>query len=155
MGYQFQGINTPLFVAYCVTAILLCLNLLVLWGASGGARTSAKITANPEDAKAFGASVSDHDPPTVARVLRAHANAQAVIYPFLMIGLLYVLACGSFWVAAVLFALFVVARFAHSGCYLAGLQPWRTISFTVSGLVTLVLIGALIWRLATMGHAGS
>ena len=145
-----QGIAHASFVAYCVTAIVLCLNLLFLWGYSGGVRTGAKSAPNPEDAALFKVDLDPTDPPVVARVLRAHANAQAMIFPFLLLGLLYVLACGSYRAASVIFAVFVVARLAHSGFYLAGKQPWRTVSFAVSGLAMIALIVALIWRLAVM-----
>ena len=38
---------------------------------------------NPEDGVRYGAPVSELDPPAVARLLRAHRNAEATIYPFL------------------------------------------------------------------------
>jgi uncharacterized MAPEG superfamily protein len=145
-----QGIDHSTFVAYCVTALVLSLNLLFLWGYSGGVRTASKSAPNPEDGALFHVAVDPTDPPAVARVLRAHANAQAMIFPFLLIGLLYVLACGSFLVAEIIFAVFVLSRLAHSAFYLAGRQPWRTISFTISGAAMIALIVALIWRLVVM-----
>jgi hypothetical protein len=42
-----------------------------------------------------GAAVAEIDPPIVARILRAHRNAEATIYPFLLLGLVYVLAGGG------------------------------------------------------------
>jgi uncharacterized MAPEG superfamily protein len=137
----------PGLVAYAVTLLVLSANLVVLWAASGAARNSSKVAINPEDAALFKVPLEPADPPAVARVLPAHANAQATIYPFLFIGLTYVLAGGSARVAWVIFAIFCVARIAHSFAYMAGWQPWRTIAFTVSGLALLALAGALIWRL--------
>jgi uncharacterized MAPEG superfamily protein len=145
------GVSHSLFLAYCVTALILVVNLLFLWGYSGGVRTGSKKAPNPEDAALFGVEFEPTDPPPVARVLRAHANAQALIYPFLFLGLLYVLACGSFLVASIIFAVFVVSRLAHSGFYLAARQPWRTASFAVSGLAVIALMVALIWRLVALG----
>jgi len=139
----------PTFVAYCVTALVLSLNLIVLWGASGGARAKSRVAINPEDAALQKVALEPLDPAPVARVLRAHANAQAVIYPFLVIGLLYVLAGGGARTAMIIFGVFVVARLAHSGFYLAGKQPWRTISFAISGIALLALMVALAWRLIT------
>jgi uncharacterized MAPEG superfamily protein len=141
------GIAQDTFVAYGITALVLCLNLLALWGYSGGVRTGSKKAANPEDAALFKVEFEPGDPPQVARVLRAHANAQAIVYPFLLLGLLYVLAGGPAGIGTVIFAVFVVARLAHSGFYLAAKQPWRTLSFVVSALATVALMGALIWRL--------
>ncbi|MFI4936410.1 MAG: MAPEG family protein [Caulobacterales bacterium] len=149
---MFSGSISHAFTAYAVTCLVLCLNLLVLWGYSGGVRTSAKSTANPEDAKLFKSELSEVEPPALTRTLRAHANAEAAIYPFLFLGLVYVLAGGAAKVAAIIFAVFVVARLAHSAFYVAAVQPWRTISFTVGALATLVLMGALVVRLVQMGH---
>jgi prostaglandin-E synthase 1 len=143
---------SPAFIAYAVTAIVLCLNLMFLWGFSGGARSQSKVAINPEDAALFGAALQETDPPAVARVLRAHANAGATIYPFLLLGLVFVLAGGSALAAEIIFAVFVLARLAHSGFYLAGKQPFRTIAFTISAVALLALIVALIWRLAVAGH---
>ncbi len=74
------------------------------------------------------------------RVLRAHANAQAMIYPFLALGLVFVLLGGGAGFAKIDFAVFVVARIAHTIVYLAGKQPWRTIAFTLSGAALVVLL---------------
>jgi microsomal prostaglandin-E synthase 1 len=89
--------------------------------------------------------VSDQDPPAVARILRAHRNAEAVIYPFLLLGLIYVLARGAFAFAALIFVIFVASRLAHSGFYLAARQPWRTMSFAISLLATLALLVGDVW----------
>jgi prostaglandin-E synthase 1 len=135
------------FLAYGLTVTLLCLNLLVLWIASGATRAKAGIAINPEDGVRYNATVSDLDPPAVARILRAHRNAEAVSYPFLLLGLLYVLAGGAITLAAPIFAVFAIARFAHTWFYLAAKQPWRTISFAVSLLATLALLLADWWIL--------
>jgi prostaglandin-E synthase 1 len=143
-------LNSPIgpgLVAYAVTLLVLSANLIVLWALSGAARNSSKAAINPEDAALFKVPLLAQDPPAVARVLRAHANAQATIYPFLFLGLTYVLVGGSTRAAWIIFAIFVVARIVHSIVYLAGKQPWRTIAFAVSGLALIALAVALIWRL--------
>jgi prostaglandin-E synthase 1 len=147
--------GNSVFLAYSLTGTLLCLNLLLLWIASGATRAKAGIAINPEDGVRYGAPVSDLDPPAVARILRAHRNAEAVIYPFLLLGLLYVLAGGAITLAAPIFAGFVIARFAHTWFYLAAKQPWRTISFAVSLLATLALLLADWWILIIRWHAPS
>src|SRR5580704_6334057 len=106
-------LNSPIgpgLVAYAVTLLVLSANLIVLWALSGAARNSSKAAINPEDAALFKVPLLAQDPPAVARVLRAHANAQATIYPFLFLGLTYVLVGGSTRVAWIIFAIFVVAR---------------------------------------------
>ncbi|HEX4196942.1 MAG TPA: MAPEG family protein [Caulobacteraceae bacterium] len=151
---MFSDPNGPALVAYSTTCLVLSANLIFLWVYSGLARGRSQVAINPEDAARLGASLEPHDPPAVARVLRAHANAQATIYPFLLLGLAFVLAGGSYVVAVTLFSIFTIARLAHSVAYLAGKQPWRTIFFMISGLTLIALMIALIWLLVAgaLGH---
>ncbi len=138
----------PIFVYYAVTCVALSLDLLFLWGYSGAVRAKAGAAINPEDAARFGVPLSLTDPPEVARVLRAHSNAQAAIFPFLLLGLVFALIGGAGLIAAILFAIFTAARIAHSIAYLLGRQPWRTLAFVAGLLATLALIVALVWRIA-------
>jgi prostaglandin-E synthase 1 len=138
-------LNNPAFLVYAIACLVLCANLLFLWGYSGAARAKTKTAMNKEDAIRFGASLAEIDPPKVARVLRAHDNAQASIYPFLFLGLVFVLAGGTAGTATVLFGIFTGARLLHSFFYLAGKQPWRTIFFSVGGLATIALMLDIIW----------
>ena len=139
----------PVFVAYATTCIVLCLNLLTLWVSSGAMRAKGGVAINREDGARYGASVSELDPPAVARLLRAHCNAEATIYPFLLLGLLYVFAGGRAAVAISIFTVFVVARIVHSIVYLKAMQPWRSIAFAASLLAVIVLIGAIVHDLLT------
>jgi len=144
-------LSNPLFVAYAITALILSLNLIVLWGMSGGVRAGTKTALNAEDAALFKGTHVEADPPAVARVLRAHRNAEANIYVFLILGLIYVLAGGGLLTGEIIFSVFVIARILHSVFYLGGVQPWRTISFTAGGVATLALIVAIILCLVR-GH---
>jgi prostaglandin-E synthase 1 len=142
-------LNNPTFVVYAVACIVLSFNLLAVWTYSGVARGKTKTAINPEDAATFGSGLNPVDPPEVARVLRAHANANALIVPFLFLGLVYVLAGGTPRFAKIDFAVFVVGRLGHSIAYLGGKQPWRTIFFTLSGLgfgVLIVQVSLLVIR---------
>jgi prostaglandin-E synthase 1 len=134
----------PAFLPYVFTCLVLSLNLLVLWVGSGAIRARGGVAINPEDGARYGAPVSEFDPPTVARLLRAHRNAEATIYPFLLLGLVYVLAGGAASVAVPVFAVFIVARIAHSIVYLKAMQPWRTIAFAVSLLALVALMMAVL-----------
>jgi uncharacterized MAPEG superfamily protein len=134
----------PVFVAYAITCIVLCLNLLMLWVSSGAIRAKGGVAINPEDGARYGVPVSELDPPTVARLLRAHRNAEATIYPFLLLGLFFVFTGGKAAIAIPIFAIFVVARIVHSIVYLKAMQPWRTIAFAVSLLAVAALVGAII-----------
>ena len=133
----------PAFAAYAATALVLSVNLLMLWVSSGSVRARGGVAINPEDGLRFGAEVAEADPPAVARYLRAHRNAEATIYPFLLLGLVYILAGGTAAVALPVFAVFVLARIAHSISYLNALQPWRTVAFAISLLALLALMAAL------------
>jgi uncharacterized MAPEG superfamily protein len=138
-------LNNSTFLVYAISCLVLCLNLLFLWGYSGVARAATKTAMNEEDAVRFRASLAEIDPPQVARVLRAHSNAEAGIYPFLFLGLVFVLAGGPAGTGTVIFGIFTGARLLHSIFYLAGKQPWRTVFFSVGGLATIALMLDIIW----------
>jgi uncharacterized MAPEG superfamily protein len=139
----------PVFLAYAVTCLVLCLNLMMLWVSSGAIRAKGGLAINPEDGARYGVPVSQSDSPAVARLLRAHRNAEATIYPFLLLGLLYVVAGGRVAIAIPLFTIFAIARVVHSIVYLKALQPWRTVAFATSLLAILVLMGAVVGALLT------
>ncbi len=138
------GSHYPALFAYSVACLILCANLIFLWAYSGAVRGKTKTAVNQEDSDLFGGTLLESDPPAVARVLRAHGNAQANIYPFLFLGLVFVLNGGSAIAAEITFGIFTVARIAHSWVYLAGKQPWRTIFFLIAGLATLALMVEVI-----------
>jgi uncharacterized MAPEG superfamily protein len=141
--------HDPAFVVYAVCAALLCLNLYGLWIYSGLVRSGTRTVLNAEDASLLpGRTVVERDPPGVARVLRAHANAMANVVPFLILGFLYVLLGAGRTGALAYFGTFTVARYLHSVTYVAGLQPWRTVFFLAGllasvGLIVQVLVRAL------------
>lgn len=140
-----RWLDQPAFLAYAVASVLLCANLMFLWFASAAARAKSKTAMNPEDAAQFGATLVDTDPPAVARVLRAHDNAQASIYPFLFLGLVFVMAGGNATAATVLFGLFTVARLLHTVAYLKALQPWRSVFFLTGAAVIFALLIGVVW----------
>jgi uncharacterized membrane protein YecN with MAPEG domain len=138
---------SPIFLSYAITCVVLSFNLLLLWVSSGAMRAKSKITINAEDGARYGAPVSETDPPAVARILRAHRNAEATIYPFLLLGLVYALVGGKTWIAIPVFAIFTSARIAHSVFYLRARQPQRTAAFAVSLVAILVLMLAVLLAL--------
>ena len=73
-----NGLANPSFTIYAISALVLCANLLFLWGYSGATRAKTKTAINEEDAAKFGASLAPTDPPAVARVLGAHSNVRPV-----------------------------------------------------------------------------
>jgi uncharacterized MAPEG superfamily protein len=139
----------PAFLAYVLSCLVLSLNLLMLWVSSGAIRAHGGVAINQEDGARYGAPVSELDPPAVARLLRAHRNAEATIYPFLLLGLVYVLSGGGAGIAVPIFTIFIVARIAHSIVYLRAMQPWRTIAFAASLLAILAMMAAVLHVLLT------
>lgn len=139
--------SNPTLWAYAFTSVVLTLNLMALWISSGARRVRASVAIHPEDGARYGVPVSATDPPEVARYLRAHRNAEATIYPFLVLGVVYVLAGGTASVAVPIFVIFVLARVAHSIVYVRALQPWRTITFALSLLAIIALMLATIVQL--------
>ena len=150
MQQSFVTPANPAFLAYVFTCLVLSFNLLMLWVSSGALRAKGGVAINAEDGARYGAPVSELDPPAVARLLRAHRNAEATIYPFLMLGLLYVLAGGGAGMAIPIFAIFIAARIVHSIVYLKAMQPWRTIAFAISLLAILALMAAVLHVLLTV-----
>jgi uncharacterized MAPEG superfamily protein len=134
----------PAVLAYVCTCLVLSLNLLALWVASGAVRAGGGVAINPEDGARYSVPVRELDPPEVARILRVHRNAEATIYPFLFLGLVYVLIGGRAIVAVPIFAAFTGARIVHSIVYLRALQPWRTLAFAVSLLAIMTLMVTIL-----------
>lgn len=143
--------TNPSFLIYSASMVVLCLNVLALWGYSGAVRNKTKTTHNPEDlgSTSKGGSLVHVDPPEVARVLRAHRNAADNILPFAVLGLLFVLWGASPMLTAIFCGVFVTARIAHSLTYLGEKQPWRTVSFAVGAFATLVMVGFLVRALVS------
>jgi uncharacterized MAPEG superfamily protein len=137
-------LSNPTFVVYAITSLVLVGDLMFLWGYSGVTRSKSGTAINEEDSAAFRARLEPIDPPGCARVLRAHRNAEASIYPFLILGLIFVLAGGSVTTAEIVFGIFTVARLLHTGFYLAGKQPWRTICFAAGGLAIVALMVCIV-----------
>jgi microsomal prostaglandin-E synthase 1 len=133
--------------AYAVTALVLSINMMIIWSYSGFVRFKTKTTHNSEDAERFKTKVEDLDPPEVARVIRVMNNAQANVIPFLILGLVFVLIGGPAGTAKMIFGIFTVARLLHSIVYLAAKQPWRTIFYTIGAGATAWLIVAIVLRL--------
>lgn len=142
--------GNPSFAPYALACVVLCGNLFFLWAFSGVVRNKVKSTPNAEDVPSAGVTLSPIDPPEIARVLRAHSNAQANIYPFLSLGLVYVLAGGPPGPGTSYFAVFCAARLLHSYAYIAAKQPWRTMFFAIAALAMLALMVHIVWILIAL-----
>jgi uncharacterized MAPEG superfamily protein len=143
-------LSNPAFVAYTVTSLVYILMLTLLWAGSGAVRGKAKAVHNPEDTETVskGATVVQADPPEVARVLRVHQNTLVNGLPFLFLGLIYVLCGCSGTEAWALFGGFTAIRVLYTLVYLAGKQPWRSLTFLLGVLITLALMVRIAMKVA-------
>jgi glutathione S-transferase len=92
---------------------------------------------NPEDKVVNKGELAEQEHDDVLRIKRAHINALENAVPFFVIGALYV-ATGATKTGAQLYCYtFLAARLLHSVFYLAGKQPFRTLSFGVGALANL------------------
>lgn len=137
--------SNPVFLVYIASAIALGLNLLFLANNTALTRAKASEAVNPED-RALNKDakiVYEAGNERTERYRRAHRNALENIPLFLITGFVLTLTPIPLLPAAILFGVFVVARFAHTLCYLNGYQPYRTASFVVAALDQVALLGFL------------
>ena len=106
-------------------------------------RIGKKTFKTPEDAAFVGQKPAKEELPQVQRAAKAWLNDLENIPIFLGLGIVYILVGVPSGSAALLFMVFTGARYLHTGFYLAGLQPWRTIAFTV-GIVCLFIMSIQI-----------
>jgi glutathione S-transferase len=125
---------------YALTTIVLALKMTAVSVAQGRARTSAGIFLNPEDARLFRANQAPEEAPAVQRASRAWLNDLENIPIFLILAWIYVAAGLSSTAFFIYCIVFVVARIAHTICYLNSMQPMRTIVYSVGALTTLALM---------------
>ena len=111
----------------------------------GVLRNVRGVHISPEDARLLGRPLRPPDE-LIERVRRAHQNDVENILPFIGIGLLFALSGVSPAVAWCLIVIFTAARLLHTVFYLAALQPWRSVIFTVGALDLGVMAVLMLWR---------
>lgn len=142
--------TNPVFHAYVVTAAILGMNVLLLANSTALTRARNNEVVNPEDTRLNRTAtvVYDAGNDRTARFRRAHRNALENIPLFLITGLLLPILGVSLHVAVSLYAVFVVARLAHTVAYVAEVQPWRTLSFGIGALDQVVLLVVAVVQVA-------
>jgi uncharacterized MAPEG superfamily protein len=125
---------------YALTTVILFFKMLANSVVQGIGRANTKTFVTAEDARFFAqAPPAPDEAPIVKRAAAAWRNDIENIPIFLFLGLIYVtLGC---WPGGVYiyFTIFIIARILHTIAYLNGMQPWRTIFFTVGMFVCVAL----------------
>lgn len=103
-------------------------------------RIKAGVFPIPEDARLMRRSPASQEAPLVARCAQVWRNDTENLPLFLAVSLAYCLLGASVASAQLWLGAYVLLRWVHTGVYLAGLQPWRALSY-LAGL-------ALCWGLA-------
>jgi glutathione S-transferase len=145
--------ENPVFASYALAAGLLILKMM----SQGWITVFRMIKVNagfryPEDARK---SLANPNPSPdqllpneyVERSRRIHANDLENIPLFLIAGLLYVCTSPSLWLAAGLFAIYVVSRLAHFLVLLTHRShEVRALFWTIGSVVVYFMAGAVIWH---------
>jgi uncharacterized MAPEG superfamily protein len=141
-----QMMNDAAFRAYAIACSILVFKMAASAILTATTRMRVKQFLNPEDAAMLGGTSVAQEHPDVQRMLRLHRNDVENILPFFTVGLIFVLMGVSAFGAQVYFYTFTGARIVHTIAYVAKLQPWRTVAFTVG---VLCMVGMLVQILAT------
>jgi glutathione S-transferase len=134
--------DDPAFQTYAVCSAILAIKMLLAGNYTTVQRFRSKTFLSEEDVRLSGGVVGEH--PAVARALNIQRNDLENIPLFWIVGLIYVLDGASPGAAAAYCWTFTVSRLVHWFVYLAGLQPWRAIAYTVGYLAILGMAAQII-----------
>lgn len=130
-------------VMYAGCVVLLMIKMLAISCYQGYFRMRFRAFVNVEDAAVFGRPALAVERPEVIRGMQAWRNDLENIPLFMALGglavALHVPGVATAWLCGV----FTVARVLHTVTYLAGLQPWRTLSYAI-GVACLIGLGGLV-----------
>ena len=121
--------NDPAFRTYALCSAILAIKMLAAASYTTFQRFRTRTYLSDEDARTLGGEVGTH--PAVTRAMNIHRNDLENIPLFWAVGLIFVLDGASPGAAAAWCWTFTASRLAHWAVYLAGLQPWRAIAYTV------------------------
>jgi uncharacterized MAPEG superfamily protein len=121
--------------AICLVILFFKMTAIALYQSSHRIRKNAY--TNPEDAKAFGKGAAlPGELAEVDKASKAYRNDLENIPIFLFLALIYVMLDCWEQGAVIYFWTFTVARVFHTVCYIRGIQPWRTMSYTVGAVMS-------------------
>ena len=146
------SMENPVFVTYAVAAALMVLKIMGQGWMTVVLMTRADAgLVSPEDLRRTVANKNPRpeqlDPhPDVERSRRMHRNDLENIPAFLACGLLFVTTEPPLWLAVLLFALFVLARLAHTLAYATAQNHEVRATFYSIGSVVVIVMA--VWVLA-------
>src|SRR5262249_52391052 len=151
LGNRMPHFSDPIIRLYAVVYSLLVLKIASVGTYTSVLRLTRRVYATPEDYALQGLAARTTRDEDVERVRRAHQNDLENILPFFVVAFLYLLTGPSYRAAAVYLIGYLAARTLHSVFYIAGLQPHRTIAFTLGGVLTLGMIVQILIAVARAG----
>jgi len=122
----------PAYKPLILFSTLLVLKMFAVAVATANRRRLSHVVGNAEDVGLNpGSHAEAQDAPETLRAKKAHLNDIENIPGFLILALLYTLSGGSTTGGWAYFGTYFAARLIHTGCYLNGVQPWRTAAFFI------------------------
>ena len=141
----------PVVRLYVVVYILLALKMVAVGSYTSILRLRRRVYATPEDYRLQGMTPTAARDEDIERVRRAHQNDLENILPFFVLGFLFLMTRPSVTAASIYLIGYLIARTLHSIFYIRGLQPHRTIAFTLGGVLTLAMIVQTLIAVARAG----
>src|SRR6266851_6116043 len=129
-----------LLQTYALTAIVLELKMAAIAVVQGRGRVSTGLFVLQEDAKLFSGTESPQEAPIVDRASKAWRNDLENIPIFLILAGIYVMAGLSSGAFAFYCIVFMVTRILHTYTFIKGIQPWRTVVFTIGALAMFAMM---------------
>lgn len=143
----FSALDLPAFKPLALFSSLLVLKMFAVAFTTALTRSKSGVVVNPEDSKVNkGAQVEAQDAPNVLRAKRAHLNDLENIPGFLVLAVIFTLMGASSTAGWAYFGLYFGARTLHTICYLASLQPWRTMMFFIGQVTMLGVVVQILMR---------
>ena len=143
----FNVMDLPAFKPLALFSSLLVLKMFAVAFTTALTRSKSGVVVNPEDAALNkGAHAEAQDAPNVLRAKRAHLNDCENIPGFLVLAVIFTLMGASSTAGWAYFGLYFFARTMHTICYMASLQPWRTLMFFVGQITTLGVVVQILMR---------
>ncbi|XP_062619122.1 microsomal glutathione S-transferase 1-like [Saccostrea cucullata] len=149
---EILGFDNPVFAQFAFYSIVLILKTLGLALLIIRSRIKRKVFAFPEDCSQI--IVGKHhlkptsDDAYIKRLRRCHLNNLENIFPFVTVGILYVLTEPEATTAALYFRIFLLSRVVYDIAFLRALpQPSRTFSY----LTGVIVICMMAWSVLQKG----